>query len=341
MKYLKQISMLLGVVIALCSCNHKELCYLHPHATKLRVVFDWSEAMDDAYAAGMRVFFYPTDGRTDFYYFDLPGMEGGEIELPEGSYRVMAYNNDTKTSRFGLVHDFDAHYCFTRDGNILEPIYGNGMKLPNRADDSERVVIEPDEIYICTLATVDVRATGVNYTVEHGFNDETGTSTVQTVSTTEQVITLYPRDVLCHYTYEVRHVSNLRHVSMISGAISGMAPSLKVGCESLHTEPVTIPVSATHDGVSTVTGSFLTFGHHEENTQPHRMSFYVVMDDGAKYQFTTGDKLDVTDQVHAAPNRRRVHLIIDGLDIPEPIEYTDGFSPEIDNWGVIESDIHI
>lgn len=332
---------LIAFAIFATSCNHKELCYLHPHITTLRVEFDWSEAPDDAYAAGMRVFFYPEDASTSHYYFDFVGMQGGQIELPAGKYRVIAYNNDTEASHFASCHDFDAHYCYTREGNILEPIYGNGMRLPNRNDDSERVVITPDELYISTLTELEISPNGVTYTHIHNYDEEGRIGQSELISSSEQVITLFPRDVLCHYSYEVRNVSNLKHVSLISAALSGMAPGIDLNCSGLHTEPVTLPVAATHDGQSTVTGEFLTFGHHDDNPDPHRMSFYVVMDDGTKYQFTTGDRLDVTDQVHSAPNRRRVHIIIDGLDIPEAIEYDSPFSPDIDNWGVIESDIHI
>lgn len=44
------------------SCEHKELCYSHPHSTKVSVVFDWSQ-MPAAYTpGGMRVIFYPRSG---------------------------------------------------------------------------------------------------------------------------------------------------------------------------------------------------------------------------------------------------------------------------------------
>lgn len=315
-----------ALILLFSGCAHKELCYLHPHLTRLRVVYDWQNS-PDASPAGMRVFFYPESDPGTYYYFDFSGTEGGYVEVPSGAYRVISYNNDTQTSQFGAINSFDAHHCFTREGNILEPIYGNGMGLPNRGDDAERVVICPDDLYLCQAMNVTVNETEA-----------------------DQVITLYPRDVLCHYTYEVRNVRNIEHIHQISGAISGMAPGLSLSDEILHTEPVTLPFAAStglnrareNGATGTVTGSFLTFGHHEDNAMPHRMSFYVVMKDGSKYQFTEGDKLDVTDQVHSAPNRRRVHIIIDGLDIPDPISGDNGaFLPEIDNWGIIESDIII
>lgn len=44
------------------SCEHKELCYSHPHSAKVSVEFEWSQ-MPAAYSpGGMRVIFYPRNG---------------------------------------------------------------------------------------------------------------------------------------------------------------------------------------------------------------------------------------------------------------------------------------
>ena len=41
---------------ALCSCNHKELCYHHPHTASVKVEFDWRDARE-ASPEGICVFF--------------------------------------------------------------------------------------------------------------------------------------------------------------------------------------------------------------------------------------------------------------------------------------------
>ena len=38
---------LLGMLMLLVSCNHKELCYSHPHTAKVRVNVDWSEFVEE------------------------------------------------------------------------------------------------------------------------------------------------------------------------------------------------------------------------------------------------------------------------------------------------------
>lgn len=316
----KNLSLLLIAALAFFfgACDHKELCYTHPHGVTLRVVYDWTEA-PDANPAGMCAFFYHENPDVAPVRVDFRGMQGGEVELIPGTYRVLTYNNDTEAVRLGNVYDFDTHFAYTREGHILEPIYGNTMQRPPRGDGSEeeRVMITPDMLWGCSEVGVVV----------------TGTK--------NQVVTLYPCELLCHYSYEVRNVKNLKHVSQMSGALSGMSPSMVLSSGTLNTEPVTIPFGARQDGASTIRGEFLTFGHHEEVDKPHRMSFYMVMDDGSKFSFTTGSNLDVTDQVHSASNPRRVHLIIDGLELPTPIENGNGFKPDVDDWNDIQQDIEL
>jgi hypothetical protein len=159
------------------------------------------------------------------------------------------------------------------------------------------------------------------------------------VSNDELVITLFPHELVCTYTYEVRNVTNLKHMSQMSGTISGMSGILTFSTEELGREPVTLPFEARAGGESTVVGKFYTFGHHLENPDPHKMVFYVVMDDGAKYCYKDMENLDVTEQVHNAPDFRHVHLIIDGLDLPQPIENGHGFDPSVDDWEIVEEDI--
>jgi len=329
--------MLLGVLFS--SCEHKELCYQYPHVKTIRVAFDWRDA-PDASPRGMCVYFYPTGGGGG-QRFDFKGMTGGEVDLRVGTYRVMCYNNDTEAVLFHNTDDFDVHGAYTREGNVLEPIYGNGANYAPRAEgtEDERVVIAPDMMWGCTVAEVEVTDAGVSYVCVSGCGR--GAQDDRTADSTELVFTLYPHELVCTYTYEVRNVKNLKHATQMCGSLSGMAPSLRFGDESVGTECVTIPFEAVSDGVSRITGKFYTFGHHEGNTAPHRMTFYVVMDDGKKYAYGTdaGERFNVTGQVHTASDPKHVHIIIDGLDLPQPIENGSGFDVSVDDWGVVEENI--
>lgn len=315
---MRRISYLLAILLLLPCCVHKELCWDHPHTMSVKVEFDWRDA-PGADPDGMCVYFYPVGGGSG-YRFDFKGTEGGEVNLTVGEYLVLCYNNDTEAVQFYNTDDFATHGGFTREGNPLEPMYGNAASYSvPKADgaEDERVVICPDMLW--------------------GSSD----TEVEIVDKAENVVTLYPHEMVCTYTYEVRNVKNLEHLQQMSGTLSGMSGMLTFSSEELDDECVTIPFGASSDGVSRVTGEFYTFGHHPENEEPHNMVFYAVMDDGKKYCFKGADNLDVTSQIHEAPDQRHVHIIIDGLDLPEPIEGESGFDPSIDDWEVVEVEIEM
>ena len=67
--------------MGLTACEHKDLCYDHPHFATVRVVFDWTKISNHDKPEGMRVVFYPTDDESNTWIFDFPG---GEELLGEG-----------------------------------------------------------------------------------------------------------------------------------------------------------------------------------------------------------------------------------------------------------------
>ena len=324
---------LLLLLILTWSCTHKELCTHHPHDVKVRVDFDWMGA-PEANPEGMCVFFYPIEGGQPRRY-DFKGTKGGEINITVGQYMVMCYNNDTEGVLFRNKNDFCCHEAYTRDGNIFESIYGNGYAPPQkRGTEPERVVICPDMMWGSIATEVDITESGISYTCT------TTKGADQRMVIKEHVITLYPVELTCIYTYEIRNVKNLKHATQMCATISGMAGGINLSTQDLHLENITLPLESTFDKVSTITGRFITFGHHEDNDAPHRMELYVWMDDGQKVVYgTEGERFDVTDQVHNAPDKRRVHIVIDGLDLPQPIENGHGFKPSVDDWEIVEGDI--
>lgn len=328
--------MISAISAGLGGCNHKNLCYDHMHKTRLRVIYDWSDA-PDATAKGMCVFFYSIDNPTQYYRFDFANTVGGEIELPEGRYEVITYNNDTEVVKFSATNVYEGHKAYTRTGDLLEPLYGNGTTSNTTTDNGERVVVTPDGLWGCHSAEVAVSEHGVTYTLTRAEGAASSTD-----ANGDQTITLYPHDMLCHYSFEVRHVDNAEHISRISASLSGMSGAMTLSDERLDTENVTLPVGARADGTTNkVEGKFLTFGHEESNPAPHRMTFYVVMDDGSKYVIKDGDNLDVTSQVNDAPDQRNVHIVIDSLRLPQPGTSGNGFVPTIDDWGVKPEDIKV
>ena len=317
MKRLIYISLL---VLLLSACNHKELCLQHPHTVRLKVEYDWQNA-PDASPKGMCVFFYPSEGG-NYIRADFSGKEGGYVEIPVGKYNVITYNNDTEAVMFANVNDYAGHQAFTREGSVLGPALGS-MAPPDlklAGVEQERVVITPDMLW--------------------GYSEEDVAVVEMTTDGEENKLILFPEDLVCHYTYEIRNVNNLKHAVMMCASLSGMSGRLTFSNKELHPECVTIPFEAKIDREnSLITGEFYTFGHHTDNNV-HKMLLYVWMDDGQKLYFGADDEdFNLTYQVDTAPNPKRVHLVVDGLELPLPIEDGNGFRPSVDDWTNVNEDI--
>lgn len=312
------VSVALGVMTG--ACRHKDLDDgLEPRA-RIRVVFDWSDA-PDASPAGMCVYFYDSASDRSFR-FDLAGRDGGVVDLPYGTWHVITYNNDTETMLFADDHSFGTHLVYSREANLLEGMFGNGLPVAPRATGTgnEHVTIPTEMLW---------GEAHRNHVVRLSDNNE------------ETVVTLRPHELVCTYTFEIRNVENIGQVVSMGAALSGMSAGMSFADESLDLVPYTLTLEAEKSGHSTIAGRFYTFGHHPGVAEPHRMSLYLVLDDGRKLAYGTGDssKWDVTSQIHSAPDPRRVHIVIDGLDIPTPID--GDFHPSADDWREEDYDLEI
>lgn len=342
----------LFIMSVMSSCENKALCYHHNHYVKLKVQFDWQDA-PEANPYGMTVYFYPEEqylgeNDEDIVYrterFDLNALEGGEIRLPKGRYRVITYNNDTELAFGRYTDNFDVHHLFTRNASVTELADG----LTVRADEAprpdgtenENVVAQPDNVWGCHAYDVEVTEEGVSYRCFPFSEKDNWKEIPPTV--TEHVITLYPHDLLCHYSYEVRNVKNLSIVNNACAAISGMSPTLTVSNEKSGDEPVTLPLEAKADGSSTIRGEFLTFGHPEDDSAPHRFGLYIWTHSGKSLFYGKDEeRFDVTQQLDTATNRRRVHIIIDGLplDTVKNEGGGGGFQPAFGDWNEEHADL--
>lgn len=317
----------LMLLTALTGCTNKELCVLHPHQRNLLIQFDWRDA-PDANPESMIVYFYPLEGQSlPMRFFEFDNLAGDSVAIMEGKYRVLCYNNDIEASQARNVHDFTLHEAFTREGSILENVYGGTARHMPRAKgtENERVVINPDMMWGCATVDVEITQDGISYLpVPPSRGDLTRTSDIPA----QRTLVLYPHQTVCVYTYEITGVENLKYARQMCASLSSMAPSMRLADESLSTEPVTIPAPASADGPSTIRGAFYTFGHHPDLDNPHMLALYVWRADGQGVYYTE----DVTDQIHSAPDKRRVHIRLSGLKLEKPMTNGDGFHPDVDPW---------
>lgn len=339
----KYIILMITALFTLTGCTHKELSFKYPIVQRVRVEFDWRN-FPEADPEGMCVMFYPIDGESmPQRRYDFAGRTGGEVEIAVGRYRIICYNNDTEAAIPANEHSFFEHNFYTREGSIFEGVQDMSGRYAPRAEgaESERVVICPDMLYGCATIDIEISTSGVRY-----INPEMEIATKTDLEANrvphgnilvkdKYAITLYPAKQVCHYSYEIRNVQNLKYVTQMCASLSGMAPSIRIAGSDLHDEPITHPVEAYKNGTDGITGDFLVFGHHPENRTPHTMILYVWMKDGGKYYYT----YNVTEQVDRAPDPRRVHLILASPALPQPITNGSGFQTTVDDWDEIIQDV--
>lgn len=309
----------LAALSLLTACNHKELDDLPQPDFRVRVDFDWHKTSTKAEAEMMQVFFYNrTTGNMAYDIF--PADKGGYMDLEPGEWQVTTYSYNEGTNITGdHTGSFADHHLTTRAGNILEGALGNTQSAT--LDGEQPVMVTPDMVWGEARESVLI-------------NPQPGQR--------EFVVTLEPDELVCHYSFEIRNVENLSHITNMCGALSGMAGGMTFSTSLVDEESVTLPLSAEADGTKTIRGEFYTFGFSSENNDPKMMSLYVWLDDGRKLVFgTTEDakeKWNVSDQIRNAANPRRVHYIIDGLPIPDSM---DGglFSPSADDWTTEEYEL--
>ena len=88
---------LLMMAELLSSCEHKDLCYDHPHRQNVEVMFDWS-ADPEANPATMSLYLYPEEGGDPIRY-EFTDKNGGNISVAAGTYRAICVNSDKETHR--------------------------------------------------------------------------------------------------------------------------------------------------------------------------------------------------------------------------------------------------
>lgn len=297
------------------SCQHKELCYNHPHTADVEVIFDWQDAPDAA-PESMSLYLFPLSGGEVLRY-EFTDCAGGTIRVPVGHYDALCLNSDTENINYRNTERRETFEVTTRTTTLLSSLASLGVRSDGapRADGSEdeRIALTPDMLWSDHAEGIELKRI-----VE------------------VQTITLYPKESVCTYTVEIRNAKNLKYVSGISGSLSSLAGGFLAGNAEMTEERVTIPFNvAISADDAVVRGGLLTFGHCPSTQNTHQLTIYAVLADESKWYYT----YDVTDQIHSAPNQRKIHIVLDGLPLPKPIVNGGGFQPSVDDWQPVKIDI--
>lgn len=303
---MKQIRWTFLCVLLFIACEHKELCYSHPHFVSVRVTFDWSQIYNHEKPSGMRVIFFPKDEKGESWTFDFPDGKDRVIEIPENDYQVVSFNYDTEGIAWGNSERFADFTAGTRE--VSSP---------------EGVLMYTTPSWLCGDDLSDIRLKGIP-------------------AGTEVTVPIVPKNRVCRYTYEVNGIRNLSRVTDVRASLSNMASSLLMAGDRL---PKELSESLLFGGTLSdkqVKGGFYTFGYCQEGSQPNMFKLYLKNRNGSMYvleQDVSQQILDIPISGHLAD----VHLVIHlDYDIPDnPGEGGAGFEVDVDDWCDVNEDIKL
>lgn len=291
-----------AIVFAAMACEHKPLCWHHPHTGMLKVDFAWWDAPEgEEVVKSMALYVYPRDG-SERKRIDFVGTAGGIIELNVGDYDFLCLNSDTETLLYEGEGAHNTFNVYTKPAHPLSGMEarGNSHEFDSSDDyatirraegtEDERVSRESEEAYGHAVEAVHV----------HG--DEG----------VMQVVTMYPQNLTVHVHVIVDSVSCLENVEKISGTLSGLSGKVRVADAKRVGEHNIVPFSLVRTDEHVLEGHFVCFGHCPDDVRKnHKLAIYAVTDEDDHRFF----EFDVTEQVEKAPNQKFITIYINQLDI--------------------------
>jgi len=301
---------------------------------RLTILNNWSPP-PAVLPEGMAYFFFPQSGGEP-WRFDIPGADGGDVKIPNGSYRFIALNDDFTSVVIKGEDSYEEMAVTTIAGDLFagaDAAVSAAEARPTRSSelDMQEVRMCPDMMWSDAIPSVVVGLDGLDCTIRRipGGAEET-------ISSHHMLLPTTLRPIVSTYHFTITGVLHLEGVKRIGGALSGLAASVNLADCSRSSEFVTVPTGVRRLDDTTLGGEFLTFGLPSATGVKNVLSLFVWLTDGRRINY----EFDVTHQAVAAPDPMNVWIRIDGLDIPESEPSSGAFDVSVDTWNTIVINIH-
>lgn len=151
---------LLMMAELLSSCEHKDLCYDHPHRQNVEVMFDWS-ADPEANPATMSLYLYPEEGGDPIRY-EFTDKNGGNISVAAGTYRAICVNSDKETHRILGKERFETFQVTSAETRALQGLLATmaGAAPMGRGTEKERMMQQPEMLWSSHADRIVVKPAG-------------------------------------------------------------------------------------------------------------------------------------------------------------------------------------
>lgn len=308
-------------------CHQKELVYPASTMIKVSVAFDWTYA-PDASVDGMTVIFFPIGPEGSIWRYELAGHDGGDIEIPAGRYRMLAFNNDTKYIYYNGISQADTYNAYTASTTLSWP--------PEVLDDYPEMkdykgYRSPDALYCGSAEDITISLCAVSY---HPYRPD-GDNVEAVKECSKHIVRCYPEPRTSNYTCIMRNVTNAESMRRGYYLLTGLSPSELIADDVLSESEGAYTFVAERKNTQ-ISGKTVAFGRSASATARQYLYLVAVLADGSVVSY----RYDVSDQVMNSPDKRNVNIIIDGLTLPDvkpvdPDDPTTDFEVAVNDWETI------
>lgn len=331
---MKHIISIAAALLLMLACNHKDLCYHHPHTAKVRINADWS-LFNKETPSGMTVMLYPQDGKAMRQLTNNTSY--ALFELPVGLYHTIVFNQSEE--EFGSIsfmglEDFSTAEIVT---NVAD------SRWYESRTDNEKVAKQPEWVGTSALTDAEVTQEMIDLTTQELISG--GYSRVAP----EFVIASHVPQNIVHTIKVKVHLENIYNLRSARASLNGLADSYLIAEGHTTTDKVTQLLeswSLTYDDIDPtkgyITATITSLGLPEDfsgaaEDNDFNLSLLLVDDTTiVNMDFQVGDKWQIK-------NNEQGNLTLEmELDLwgdkPLPdVQPTDsgdgGFDATVDDWG--------
>ena len=335
---------LTAVIFVATSCQHKELCYYHPHTAPVRVNVDWSLFTMEK-PTGMTAYAYPI-GYEDLEIsrFITHNLSSITLDLEVGTFNTIIFNQSE--SEYGSIEFSnleDYHSAQVRVVSVKSNWYST--KAPET-----KVGSEPEWLAIGRAEDIEVTKEMVERAEAEylaTFKDQMARANGQTIN---DVATITPISVIKHVEFKV-YGQGLYNLRSVRAAVEGMAEGCLLSTGETSANQVTHTMEdwkviteendpASGDIITTLSTFGIPEGHGGK-AEENKFTISLLLVDNetvVTYDYYIGDILAQFKDMDGLDGK--IQKVVVDLELPERLPDVQpmggsggGFDADVDDWG--------
>lgn len=344
LKRIASLVLTLSVIIAAASCEHKELCYYHPHVAPVRVNVDWSLfPMDEP--TGMTAYAYPLhEDETRIYRFISHNINYITLELEAGFFHTLVFNQSE--SEYGTLEFSNLEDYNTAQVRVVQ---AQANWYSTKAPET-KVGSEPEWLAVGTAENIEVTEEMVRIAEEEFLANRQEQMMRAIGRAINNVATVTPISVIKQVEFRV-YGEGLYNLRSVRASVDGMAEGCILSTGEVTEGKVSHTIDAwtieeeehdiTRGDLVATLGTFGIPSGHTGKPEENKFSIHLMLVDNqttVDYDFNIGDILTEFNELDGSNGE--LQKVVVRLRLPErlpdvkPVDGVEGgFNMNFDGWG--------